>query len=86
MAFAKSLLNDQDWFEELWNKRQAISAKPILFIWGMKDSVIKPNYLHKFQSGFTNFTTVQLDHCGHFPQEEEPTIVSDSILNFIKGK
>ena len=52
LAFAKSLLNDQDWFEELWNKRQPISTKPTLFIWGMKDPVIKPHYLDKFISGF----------------------------------
>src|SRR5690606_9247309 len=45
MAFAKSLLNDQDWFEQLWNKRQIISSKPTLFIWGMKDTIIKPQYL-----------------------------------------
>jgi pimeloyl-ACP methyl ester carboxylesterase len=31
LAFARSLLNDQDWFEELWNrKKQAISNKPAL--------------------------------------------------------
>jgi pimeloyl-ACP methyl ester carboxylesterase len=55
LAFAKSLLNDQDWFEEIWNKRGAISAKPTLFIWGIKDPVIKPHNLEKFQSGFTKF-------------------------------
>lgn len=47
LAFAKSLLNDQHWFDELWNKRQYISCKPTLFIWGMKDPVIKPHYLKK---------------------------------------
>src|SRR5687768_17412986 len=36
LAFARSLLNDQDWFEELWEKREKISNKPTLFIWGMK--------------------------------------------------
>jgi len=32
LAFAKSLLNDQDWFEQLWNQRAVISTKPTLFI------------------------------------------------------
>jgi haloalkane dehalogenase len=34
LAFAKSLLNDQDWFEGLWNKKDSINRKPVLFIWG----------------------------------------------------
>jgi pimeloyl-ACP methyl ester carboxylesterase len=83
LAFARSLLNDQGWFEQLWHKRQAISNKPTLFIWGMNDPVIKAHYLDKFQFGFTNSTTVKLKTCGHFPQEEEPEIVTESILDFL---
>lgn len=86
LSFAKSLLNDQDWFQELWDKRQAISSKPTLFIWGMKDPVIKPHYLDKFQNGFTNSKTVQFETCGHFPQEEQPEMVTKSILDFLTDK
>lgn len=83
LAFAMSLLNDQDWFEQLWNKRHAISDKPTLLIWGMKDPVIKPHYLEKFQSGFGNATTVKLETSGHFPQEEEPEKVTKGMLDFL---
>jgi pimeloyl-ACP methyl ester carboxylesterase len=83
LALAKSLLNDQDWFEELWNKRGAISTKPTLFIWGMKDPVIKPHYLEKFQSGFTNSTTIELETSGHFPQEEEADEAAKGIRKFL---
>jgi pimeloyl-ACP methyl ester carboxylesterase len=86
LSFARSLLHDQEWFEELWNKRQSISEKPVLFIWGMKDPVIKQSYLHKFQSGFVNATTVKLETCGHFPQEEEPGAVTSAIRNFLSAK
>src|SRR5690606_16592265 len=86
LAFAKSLLNDQDWFEQLWNKRQAISNKPTLFIWGMKDPVIKPHYLDKFQIGFTNSTTVKLETSGHFPQEEQADTVTKVMLDFLTDK
>lgn len=84
LAFAKSLLNDQDWFEELWNKRKTISDKPTLFIWGMKDAVIKPHNLEKFQSGFINSTPIKLETSGHFPQEEQPEKVINAIFDFIK--
>jgi haloalkane dehalogenase len=84
LAFAKSLLNDQPWFESLWNKRASINTKPTLFIWGMKDPVVTPKYLDKFVSGFPNSTVHKIDTAGHFPQEEEPEAVVKSIADFMK--
>lgn len=86
LAFAKSLLHDQDWFEELWNSRTTISSKKTLFIWGMKDSVIKPHNLEKFQGGFKNSHTIKLESSGHFPQEEESEKVGNAITDFLKEK
>lgn len=83
LAFAWSLLNDQDWFEVLWNNRQSISTKPTLFIWGMKDPLLKPHLLERFALGFKNSTTVRLETCGHFPQEEQPALVLKSIRDFL---
>lgn len=84
LAFAHSLLNDQAWFESLWTKVSVLKNKPCLFIWGMKDPVLKPSYLEKFISGFENTTVVELLSCGHFPQEEEPEQVQAAIQNFLK--
>jgi len=86
LAFAKSLLNDQDWFESLWLTKETISSKPVLLIWGMKDPVIKPHYLDRFLSGFPNAQVVKLETCGHFPQEEAPDAVVVSILNLMTIK
>jgi pimeloyl-ACP methyl ester carboxylesterase len=83
VAFAKSLLNDQDWFESLWNNRHTIRRKPTLFIWGMKDKFVLPKYLEKFKSEFTNSQTVCLETCGHFPQEEAPAPVTKAIQLFM---
>lgn len=83
LAFVKSLLNDQQWFEELWTKKNAIAEKRTLFIWGMNDPVIKPKYLEKLRSGFPNSETVKLESCGHFPQEEEWEKVVESIRDFL---
>lgn len=86
LAFARSLLDDQDWFEALWNNRQALSNKPVLFIWGMKDPVIQPHYLDTFISGFPNAEVVRLETCGHFPQEEQPDETAGAILRFLGGQ
>jgi haloalkane dehalogenase len=50
----------------------------------MKDPIIKPKNLYKFESGFSNFTTLKVESSGHFPQEEEPALVSKTIINFVK--
>ncbi|MBY0425448.1 MAG: alpha/beta fold hydrolase, partial [Cytophagales bacterium] len=42
IAFIYSLINDQGWFETLWNTSVAIQGKRTLFIWGMNDPVIRP--------------------------------------------
>lgn len=83
LAFAKSLLYDQDWFETLWEKKETIKNKPILLIWGMADPIITPKNLEKFKEGFPNAKVVQLENSGHFPQEEEPEKVVEAILGFI---
>lgn len=84
LAFAKSLLNDQDWFEVLWETKDPIASKPTLFIWGMKDPVIKPHNLDKFRSGFPNSKVVQFESSGHFPQEEESGKVAKVIKEFLQ--
>jgi len=86
LAFAKSLLNDQAWFETLWENREPIKDKRTLLIWGMKDPVIKPHNLKKFQEGFTNTTTIELSTCGHFPQEEQPEKVLQAIKTWLNAK
>ncbi len=83
LAFTQSLLDDQGWFEELWDKRQSIAQKPALFIWGMQDKIVKPHNLDKFQSVFVDATTLKLQESGHFPQEEQPRAAANAILSFM---
>lgn len=84
IAFAKSLLLDQNWFESLWKQIDRLKEIPVLIIWGMKDQVIKPQNLEKFANAFKNVTVFKLETCGHFPQEEEPDAVSLAIQNFMQ--
>ncbi len=83
LAFARSLLHDQPWFESLWAQRNILSKKPVLFIWGMRDRMISPKYLQKFISGFPEHEILSFDDAGHFPQEEEPVKVIHAIRKFL---
>jgi haloalkane dehalogenase len=70
LGFVKSLLNEKDWFEGIWQKIDVICHKPALFVWGMADAFLTEPYLDKFEEKFTNKRTVRLPGVGHFPQEE----------------
>ncbi|MCE7933744.1 MAG: alpha/beta fold hydrolase [Chlorobi bacterium CHB2] len=83
LAFARSLLNDQEWFQQLWERRASVAQFPTLLIWGMNDRFVGPKYLEKFSAGFPNSRAVRLANAGHFPQEEEPEAVATAIKNFI---
>lgn len=83
LEFARSLLNDQDWFEQLWHKRQSILNKPTLLVWGMKDPIVKPHYLAKFQDGFPHARILKLETSGHFPQEETPEQIIQTMMEFL---
>ena len=84
LAFARSLLNDQQWFEMLWQKTQMLQQKPVLFIWGMIDKFVRPSFLDKFVKGFPQSSSLKLVDCGHFPQEENPSAVAQSIKAFLR--
>lgn len=83
LAFAKSLLNDQVWFGSLWEKVAVLQEKPILFLWGMNDNFVTPNYLETFAAAFLHKKIVKLENCGHFPQEERKTEVLQEIQHFL---
>ena len=86
LAFARSLLNDQDWFESLWMKRAGITDKPTLLLWGMKDPFLPASYLEKFADNFHYRRVVRLENAGHFPQEENPAEVIGAIKDFLGGQ
>ncbi|MEZ4905129.1 MAG: alpha/beta fold hydrolase [Spirosomataceae bacterium] len=85
LAFAKSLLKDQPWFEALWQQREILQTKPMLLIWGIKDPFISTAYLQKFKEGFPQAKVMELANCGHFPQEEEGKQVAAMIGSFIRS-
>ncbi|RIV17564.1 alpha/beta fold hydrolase [Fibrisoma montanum] len=85
LAFARSLANDQAWFDQLWQQRGRLENTPMLLIWGLMDKLIKATQLLKFQSGFPQAQVYELPLSGHFPQEEYPNEVAEAISSFMNG-
>lgn len=83
LAFAKSLLNDQDLFEQQNQQAQKLSKSPSLLIWGMADSFIGAHYLQQLQAALPHSKSVELEGVGHFPQEEAPEKVLDALNDFL---
>lgn len=79
LAFVKSLLNDQDFFESQKNRLHLLSNKPVLLIWGMQDNFVGKVFLKRFIDVFPDSKCVEIVNCGHFPQEENPEVVTSAI-------
>lgn len=68
-VFAQELGGSNDFYESLWQKREAIADKPALLLWGIKDPLIKTDALARWQQTLRRAETVELG-VGHFVPEE----------------
>ena len=84
LKIAQSLLGSSEWYQQHWERIDAITDKPFLLLWGMNDDFIKPKYLEKWEQKLTNYEVSKLN-CGHFVQEEQPEVVNDKIRSFINS-
>ncbi|HLP20617.1 MAG TPA: alpha/beta fold hydrolase [Chitinophagales bacterium] len=82
IAFAKALLNEQDWYEQLWTKVDVLSGKPTLFVWGEKDKFMPVRFMDKFLSKFNNAVAVKIN-AGHFVQDEGHGEVTNQLKKFL---
>jgi pimeloyl-ACP methyl ester carboxylesterase len=80
LAYAKSFTDSDDFFANLWNKREVIQEIPTLILWGLKDAVLKGKMLERLETVFKNAQTLRLKNVGHFVQEE----AGDEILPMIR--
>lgn len=83
LAFARSLLHDQQWFEQLWEQREKLQHTRKMILWGDKDPVVKMPYLSRLMESFPEASAVIISGAGHFPQEEAPQQVLDALLPFL---
>lgn len=82
-AFARELRDSSAWYEELWQQSENIKDVPVLLLWGLKDLILRPRHLKRWQSLFTNAETVTFPSTGHFLQEEVHGELTEAVKQFL---
>ncbi|SDK42872.1 haloalkane dehalogenase [Catalinimonas alkaloidigena] len=83
LGFARSLLEAQEWFQQLWEARDAFCHRPTLLLWGMEDRFLSPRYLERFLAHFPQAKALRLEGTGHFVPEEAASEVTHAIKAFL---
>jgi len=84
LNIGKSLVGASNWYQEQWDKLDALSQKPWLILWGTKDEFITPEYLQKWKNRLP-YAKVKEYECGHFLQEEKSQETIQEIKMFMKN-
>lgn len=64
---------------------QALSGKPVLLIWGMRDFVFSQAFLHDFKRRLPKARVLALPRSGHYLLEDEPDRILRSLERFWPG-
>lgn len=85
-VLAGELLGSSEWYEALWRRRERIRRVPALLLWGLKDPILRPSYLARWQGLFADARTVTFPGAGHFVQEEAPGEVRSAVESFLEAQ
>ncbi len=62
----------------------AISGRPALIVWGMKDFAFRDPARQRFERTFPNHRSVLLPHASHFLQEDAGEQIADEIRSYCR--
>jgi len=82
-SLARSLLGSSDFYDSLWRDRANLADRPVLIVWGMKDSAFKPTQLARWRSALPHARVVEIPTAGHWPHEEQPDQVVAALRDFL---
>lgn len=77
------ILGSTPWLRELWAKRLAITDKPTLIVWGMKDIAFREKELNQWSAAFPHAEVVRLPTVGHYVQEEGAHDLGPAVKRFL---
>lgn len=83
-VFLQELIGSSDWYQGLWERREALRGKPALLLWGMKDIAFKQKELDRWKELFPAAEVVCFPEAGHFVQEEEGEEIAQAMQKFFE--
>jgi haloalkane dehalogenase len=60
-----------------------LHAKPTLFVWGMRDPILRPRILRRLTELLGDSEARQIEHASHYVQENAPDEVRAYLLDFL---
>jgi haloalkane dehalogenase len=82
--FARHLIRSSGWFDELWDRKQAIENVPMLLLWGEKDTFSGEAGLSRFVDNFPQARPVRLPNTGNFVPQEAFRRTTVEISGFLR--
>jgi haloalkane dehalogenase len=82
-ALARALTGSRDFYASLWARVSRLEERPVLIIWGMKDSAFGPALLARWRARLPRAAVVELPDAGHWPHEEAPDAVTAAIAAWL---
>lgn len=84
-ALARALLGSSAHYKGLWSRREALAAKEVLLVWGMKDPTFGAAALERWEKALPRARVVRCEAAGHWPHEEDPAAVLEAVRGFVGG-
>ena len=82
-ALARSLLASRAHFAELWANRARLASIPSLVLWGQADRAFPAHFLERWAEALPHARIEALPGVGHWPHEEAPERVLESVRRFL---
>jgi len=80
---AKHLADSRGWYNEIWSGRQALAGKPMLLLWGLKDSMFGKPMLNRIWHEYPLADVATFEDGGHYLIEEKPRETISALVNFM---
>jgi haloalkane dehalogenase len=82
---AYALLGSSAFYRELHSRIDVLRSIPTTIIWGLKDTAFRPHVLARWKTELPGASVLALDNAGHWPHEEAPSEVAESIAEFLRA-
>jgi pimeloyl-ACP methyl ester carboxylesterase len=83
-TLAGALTLETDWLETVETRAQrTLSESPALILWGMRDPVLSPTLIKRWEDVLPDVETRRIDDAGHFVPEDVDNDYNDLIETFL---